>query len=320
MATDELHLLRAGLSGQYSVKKQIGRGGAAYVYLAHDPRHDRLVAIKVLLKDVAAAVGAERFRREILVAARLVHPAIVPVLDSGECPSEDGLGRLWYSMPYIEGETLRARLTRERQLPVDIAVAIAREIASALEYSHQHGIIHRDVKPENILLQGDRPVLADFGIAHVVEPTSTRRLTQSGVSLGTPQYMSPEQALGERDIDARTDVYALGCVLYESLVGEPPFNGPTAQVIVSRMLSDRPRAIVGIRPEAAKYDRAVMKALARAPEERFATAAAFASALGAEDGKGDAGQEGSARARRQYVIIALLAVVIGIVAIRWLLD
>ncbi len=276
---DDLLMIRVALAGPYSVLRQIGQGGGANVYLAKDTRHDRDVAIKVLHPDVAAAVGVKRFRREIRVAANMVHPGIVPVLDSGECETSDGKGRLWYSMPYVEGESLRQRLMRDYILPVDVAVAIARELADALDYSHARGVVHRDVKPDNILLQGNRPLLADFGIAYIFEPDAVQRLTKAGVLLGTPQYMSPEQAIGERNLDARTDVYSLAAVLYETLVGEPPFNAPTPQGIISRMSRERAAPITPSRPTAAMYEEAVLKALSRSPDDRFATAAEFGRAL-----------------------------------------
>ena len=276
--TGELGLLRAGLAEHYVVDREIGRGGMASVFLARDTRYNRSVAIKVLHPEVAAAIGVDRFRREIQVVARLTHPGILPVLDSGTCSTPDGLGRLWYAMPYVEGDSLRERITREHQLPIESAVSIVREVADALDYAHRHGIIHRDIKPENILLQGDRPRLADFGIARVIEAEAGEKLTGSGITLGTPAYMSPEQALAE-PVDGRSDVYALGCVLYESLTGEPPFTGPTAQALIGRMLSGTPRNIAPVRPQAAVLDPIVMKALARSPADRYATAGEMAAAL-----------------------------------------
>src|SRR5512134_2297095 len=193
----------------------------ATVFLAHDLKHDRAVALKVLHPELVLALGPERFLREIRLCARLQHPHILAVHDSG-----DADGRLWFAMPYVEGETLRSRLRRETQLPVDDALRIAGEVAGALEYAHQHGVIHRDVKPENILLSGGHALIADFGIARAVSADPDDRLTESGLSLGTPHYMSPEQAVAQRDVDQRTDVYSLGCVLYEMLAGEPPYTGP----------------------------------------------------------------------------------------------
>jgi len=267
--------LTTALSDRYRVERELGAGGMATVYLAHDLRHERDVAIKVLHPDLGAALGAERFLSEIKTTAKLQHPHILPLLDSG---AADGL--LYYVMPYVRGETLRARLERERQLPVPDAVRIAREVASALDHAHKQGVIHRDIKPENILLQDGAAVVADFGIALAVQSAGGQRMTQTGLSLGTPQYMSPEQAMGERTIDARSDIYALGAVTYEMLAGEPPFSGPTVQAVVARLLSEEPRAISGQRKAVPPYvDAAVQKALEKLPADRFASAAEFAEAL-----------------------------------------
>src|SRR5206468_7054096 len=217
--------LRDALADRYTLERELGRGGMAVVYLAHDLRHDRSVALKVLLPELAATLGPERFQREIHFAARLQHPHILTVLDSGEAA-----GQLWFTMPYVEGESLRTRLRRERQLPVEEALRIATETARALDYAHRQGVMHRDIKPENILLTKDGDTLvADFGIARALAGAD-ERLTETGMSVGTPAYMSPEQASGDKAVDARTDVYSLGCVLYEMLAGEPPYTGPTAQV------------------------------------------------------------------------------------------
>src|SRR5450755_1458241 len=231
--------LAARLADRYTIEKELGAGGMATVYLAHDIKHDRDVAIKVLHPDLGAALGGERFLSEIRTTARLQHPHILPLLDSGDT---DGL--LYYVMPLVTGESLRARLDREQQLPVDDAVRVAREVADALGYAHGLGVVHRDIKPENILLQGGHALVADFGIALAVQSAGGTRMTQTGLSLGTPQYMSPEQAMGERAIDARSDIYALGAVTYEMLVGEPPFNGPTAQAIVAKVITDEPRPLL----------------------------------------------------------------------------
>src|SRR5688500_5252258 len=247
----------------------------ATVFLAHDLRHDRDVAIKVLHPELGAALGSERFLSEIRTTARLQHPHILPLLDSGEA---DGL--LYYVMPLVTGETLRTRLVRTRQLPVEEAVQIAREVADALGYAHGLGVVHRDIKPENILLQGGHALVADFGIALAVQSAGGARMTETGLSLGTPQYMSPEQALGERAIDARSDVYSLGAVLYEMLTGEPPFTGPSAQAIVARVLSGTPASITSARSTVPSHvERAVFTALARLPADRHATAGDFARAL-----------------------------------------
>ena len=207
-------LFAAALADRYRVERELGRGGMATVYLARDLRHDRPVALKVLRPELAASLGPERFLREISIAARLQHPHILPVHDSGEAA-----GRLWYTMPYVEGESLRQRILREGQLPLDQAVRIALQVLSALGYAHAHGVIHRDIKPENILLEGDEAVVADFGVARAITAAGDDRLTETGFALGTPAYMSPEQAGASRDLDGRSDLYALGCVVYEMLAG-----------------------------------------------------------------------------------------------------
>jgi serine/threonine-protein kinase len=247
----------------------------ATVYVAHDVRHDREVAVKVLHPDLGAVLGGERFLSEIKTTARLQHPHILPLLDSGEA---DGL--LFYVMPLVEGQTLRARLERERQLPIDEAIRIATEVAGALDYAHRHGVVHRDIKPENILLHDGRAVVADFGIALAVTAASGTRMTQTGLSVGTPQYMAPEQAMGERVIDARADVYALGAVTYEMLTGEPPFTGATVQAIVAKVLTEKPMSPTAVRDTVPRHVEAtISKALAKLPADRFATAAQFADAL-----------------------------------------
>jgi serine/threonine-protein kinase len=273
-----LQQLQSALADRYRVERELGAGGMATVYLARDVRHDRNVAIKVLHPELAAARGAERFLAEIKTTARLQHPHILPLLDSGDA------GGLYYVMPYVSGETLRSRLERERQLPVDDAVRIAREVADALAHAHAAGVVHRDIKPENILLQDGHARVADFGIALAVEHASGARLTQTGLSLGTPQYMAPEQAMGERTIDARADIYSLGCVLYEMLAGEPPFTGPTAQAVLARVITDTPRPIsLERRSVPAHIEAAVERALEKLPADRFSTATEFAAAL---DGTG----------------------------------
>ena len=263
------------LADRYRLERELGRGGMATVYLAHDLRHDRPVALKVLHSELAASIGPERFLLEIKIAARLQHPHILPVHDSGEAA-----GRLWYTMPYVEGETLRQRLTREGQLPLDHAMRIADQTLSALGYSHAHGIIHRDIKPENILLQGDEAVVADFGVARAITAAGHDRLTETGLALGTPAYMSPEQATATRELDGRSDLYALGCVLYEMLAGQPPFVGTTAQQLLARHALDPApplRTVRGTVP--VSVEQSVMRALAKVPADRFPTAAEFAKAL-----------------------------------------
>src|SRR5215204_2848649 len=235
-------LLAAALADRYRIERELGAGGMATVYLAHDLRHDRDVAIKVLHPDLGAALGGERFLSEIRTTARLQHPHILPLLDSGEAE-----GLLYYVMPLVTGETLRTRMQREHQLSIAESVRIAREVASALDYAHRHGVIHRDIKPENILLHDGQAIVADFGIALAVQSASGHRITQTGLSLGTPQYMSPEQAMGERVIDARTDIYALGAVLYEMLAGDAPFTGGSVQAIVAKVLNERPTSLRTLR-------------------------------------------------------------------------
>ena len=267
--------LASALADRYRIERELGAGGMATVYLAHDLKHDRSVAIKVLHPELGAALGGERFLSEIKLTARLQHPHILPLLDSGEA---DGL--LYYVMPYVAGETLRSRLERERQLPIDDALRITREVADALGAAHALGIVHRDIKPENILLQGGHALVADFGIALAVQQAGGARMTQTGLSLGTPQYMSPEQAMGERTIDARADIYALGAVTYEMLTGEPPFTGNTVQAIVSRVLTEEPRPLSTQRksvPES--VEGAVLRALEKLPADRFASAGDFVAAL-----------------------------------------
>jgi serine/threonine-protein kinase len=270
-----LSQLGAALADRYAIDREIGAGGMATVYLARDLRHERPVAVKVLNPELAAVLGVERFLAEIRVTANLQHPNILPLFDSGEV-----LGLLYYVMPYVDGETLRARLERERQLPVDEAVRIASAIAGALEYAHQHGVIHRDLKPENVLLQSGQPVVADFGIALAVSKAGGQRITQTGLSLGTPQYMSPEQATGDRTIDGRSDVYSLAALTYEMLSGDPPHTGSTAQAIIARVLTESPRPIRVARPAVPEHvEAAVTRALEKLPADRFATAREFADAL-----------------------------------------
>jgi serine/threonine-protein kinase len=267
--------LTAALADRYRVERELGAGGMATVYLAQDLKHDRAVAIKVLHPELAAALGGERFLSEIKTTARLQHPHILPLLDSGEAA-----GLLYYVMPYVTGETLRSRLERERQLPLDDAVRIAREVADALGAAHALGIIHRDIKPENILLQGGHALVADFGIALAVQHAGGARMTQTGLSLGTPQYMSPEQAMGEKTIDLRADLYALGVVTYEMLAGEPPFTGPSVQAIIARVMSEEPRSLTSQRKSVpAGVEQAVKRALEKLPADRFESAARFGEAL-----------------------------------------
>jgi tRNA A-37 threonylcarbamoyl transferase component Bud32 len=270
-----LSRLQGALADRYRIDREIGAGGMATVYVAHDLRHDRRVALKLMRPELSAVIGAERFLAEIKLTANLQHPHILPLFDSGEAD-----GCLYYVMPLIEGESLRERLTREKQLPVAEAVRIATEVASALDYAHRHGVVHRDIKPENILLHDGRALVADFGIALAASKASGARMTETGMSLGTPHYMSPEQAMGEREITARSDVYALGAMLYEMLTGDPPFTGSTAQAVVARVLTEAPRPIVPQRHTIQPHvEAAVRTALEKLPADRFASAAEFADAL-----------------------------------------
>ena len=283
--------LRHALADRYDVEREIGAGGMATVYLARDLKHDRKVALKVLNAELGAVLGVERFLAEIKVTANLQHPNLLPLFDSGEA---DGL--LFYVMPFVDGESLRSRLHREKQLPVDEALRLASAIAAALDYAHRHGVIHRDLKPENILLQDGQPLVADFGIALAVSNAGGNRITQTGLSLGTPQYMSPEQATGDRAIDGRTDIYSLGAILYEMLTGDPPYVGSTAQAVIARVLTETPRSVRAQRNTVPEFvDSAVERALAKLPADRFSTAHEFADAL-----HGKAGSEGSADFTRAH--------------------
>jgi serine/threonine protein kinase len=247
----------------------------ATVYLARDLRHDRYVALKLLKPELREVLGAERFLSEIKVTANLQHPNILPLFDSGEA---DGL--LFYVMPYIDGESLRTRLERDGELPIEEAIGISVAIANALDYVHNRGVIHRDLKPENILLQNGAPIVADFGIALAVTLAAGHRITQTGVSMGTPTYMSPEQAMAERNVDGRADIYSLGVVTYEMLAGETPHRGATTQAVIARMLTEKPPALHTVRPSTpAHVEAAIRQALEVAPKDRFATARDFADAL-----------------------------------------
>ena len=285
--------LQAALGATYAIERELGQGGMATVYLAQDAKHQRRVAVKVLHPDLAAALGGERFLAEIRTTANLQHPHILPLHDSGEAG-----GFLYYVMPFVDGESLRDRLDREQQLPMEDALRIAREVADALEYAHKQGVVHRDIKPENILLQGGHAAVADFGIALAVQSAGGQRMTQTGLSLGTPQYMSPEQAMGERTVDARSDIYALGAVLYEMLTGDPPFLGSSVQAIVAKVLTEKPTAPSTVRDTVTPgVEQAVLRALSKLPADRFGTAAEFAAALSAGSGTG-AGTHAAMGARR----------------------
>jgi serine/threonine-protein kinase len=311
--------LRAALADRYTIEREIGAGGMATVYLARDIRHRRQVALKLLDPELGAVIGAERFLAEIEVTANLQHPNLLPLFDSGEA---DGL--LYYVMPYVDGESLRAKLIREKQLPVEEAVHIAAAIASALDYAHRHGVIHRDLKPENILLHEDQPLVADFGIALAISKAADQRITQTGISLGTPQYMSPEQATGDRSVDGRSDIYSLGVITYEMLTGEPPHTGRTTQATIAKVVMDRPRSIRLSRDTVpAHVEAAVSRALAKLPADRFHNAREFGAAL---QGKGiltpyeTTTPEGVPRfaaapaTRRRKVMIIAASVVVGALA------
>jgi len=277
MPTDHRARLTATLAHRYAVERELGSGGMATVYLANDLKHQRKVAVKVLRPELAAALGPERFLREVEIAARLNHPHILPLHDSGEAD-----GFLFYVMPYVSGKSLRQRLADEQHLDVAEALAITRQVASALDYAHGQGVIHRDVKPENILLYEGEAMVADFGIALALKAAAAERLTEAGLAVGTPEYMSPEQAEGVRALDARSDVYSLCCVLYEMLAGEPPFTGPTAQAVLAKHFADPAPGVRRLRATVpAQVERAMLKALAKTPADRFASAAAFAEALAA---------------------------------------
>ncbi|HEY7893470.1 MAG TPA: protein kinase [Gemmatimonadaceae bacterium] len=311
--------LAAALGSSYRIERELGQGGMATVYLAYDLKHERKVAVKVLRPELAAVIGAARFLREIKTIATLQHPHILGLIDSGEVD-----GTAYYVMPYVDGESLRDRLRREKQLPVSDAVQIATEVASALDYAHRHGVIHRDIKPENILLHDGSALVADFGIALAASNGGGARMTETGMSLGTPHYMAPEQAMGDRDITARVDVYALGATTYEMLVGDPPFTGSTAQAIVAKVMTERPRPIYPQRdtvPPA--VEQAVLTALEKLPADRFATAAQFSDALhapaAAVSGRRTRAPRGGARAGRvplgdrlrDPVVLALGAVAVA---------
>ena len=311
-----LERLQQALADRYRIERELGAGGMATVYLAHDIKHDRDVALKVLRPELAAVLGAQRFLAEIKITARLDHPHILTLIDSGE---SDGF--LWYVLPYVHGESLRNRLNREQQLPLEDALAITRQVAGALDHAHHQGVIHRDIKPENILFHEGEAMLADFGIALAVKEAAGNRLTETGLSLGTPQYMSPEQATGDRRLDARSDVYSLGAVLYEMLAGEPPVSGPTVQAVIAKLMTERPTRLRVVRdtvPEG--VETAVAKALAKTPADRFQSVAEFAGALekAETEGRGGADAPGRPPWWRSWRIAAALALVAIVAVGAWL--
>jgi len=316
--SDRLDRLSAALADRYRIERELGAGGMATVYLAEDLKHDRKVAIKVLRPELAAVLGAERFVQEIKTTAQLQHPHILPLFDSG---AADGF--LFYVMPYIQGETLRDKLDRETQLGVDEAVRIAREVADALDYAHRSGVIHRDIKPENILLHDGRPMVADFGIALAVSAAAGGRMTETGTSIGTPHYMSPEQATADREITGRADIYSLASVLYEMLTGEPPHTGSTAQAVIMKIIADTPRPVTELRKSVPpNVAAAVMMALEKLPADRFESAKAFAAALGDPAFRHGALVEASAAASsrrlRTLVAWAVLGPLAGIGVGSWI--
>jgi len=309
-----LERLSAALSDRYRIERELGRGGMATVFLAEDLRHHRRVALKVLDPELGSAIGPERFLREIETVARLTHPHILPMHDSGQAA-----GLLYYAMPYVEGESLRARLAREKQLPLEDALSITREVADALGYAHAHGVVHRDIKPENILLESGHAVVADFGIARAISSPEGRTLvpTPTGVAVGTPAYMSPEQAVGSHDLDGRSDLYSLACVAYEMLAGQPPFTGPTAESLVQQHLNVAPRPVTELRPAAPVSVRAALqRALEKTPADRFATAEAFVAALAASEPAPSARAIPNRRRGALWVaaVVLLMAGVVAVVA------
>jgi len=310
-AQDVMSRLNAALEGRYRIEGEVGRGGMATVYRADDLRHGRKVALKVLRPELAAVVGADRFLTEIRTTASLQHPHILPLHDSGEAD-----GFLFYVMPYVGGESLRSRLDRERQLPVDESVMIARKVAEALDYAHRQGVIHRDVKPANILMQDGEPMVSDFGIALAVGAAGGGRLTETGMSLGTPHYMSPEQATGDLEVGPTTDVYAVGCVLYEMLVGEPPYTGSTAQAVLGKIVLKEPDSVSEHRSAIPpNVDDAIRRALEKVPADRFSRAGAFAEALGDATFRHRERARGKGRPRSAARGVSLAASLVAVVAI-----
>ena len=315
-----------GTIGQYAVERELGRGATATVYIARDTKHDRLVALKIMKPELAAAVGADRFLREIRLLARLQHPHILPLYDSGETQ-----GTLYFVMPYVDGESLHQRLARDGALPVGEALRIARELLGALAYAHANDVVHRDIKPETVLLVGTgtpgggrtQPILADFGIARAIGRASGafRRVTDAGMVLGTPAYMSPEQASGEEELDGRSDIYSLWIVLYEMLAGRPPFAGPTAQATIARRFTMPPPPLNSVRSDVApELEAAIRRALATSPRERFQTAEEFMAALTLAPGYGHAVPRAARptsriRARRWAIAAAVVATLAALAAL-----
>jgi serine/threonine-protein kinase len=318
--TEVLEPIKQALADRYTIEQEIGRGGMATVYLAHDLKHDRSVAVKVLRPELAASLGVQRFLREISVAAKLSHPHILALHDSGEAE-----GFLYYVMPFIEGESLRDRLNREGPLRIEEALRIAREAASALSYAHSLGFVHRDVKPENILLHHNEAVIADFGIAAAVSEAGGGRLTETGIAVGTPLYMSPEQASGSEQVTGSSDIYSLACVLFEMLAGTPPFTGPSALAIMARHARDPAPRLLPLRSAIPDYvDAAVRRALEKIPADRYGTGTEFAEALVGMDHK--RGRTVSVlalirrRVGRRFLSVAVPATVALVVTSYWYLE
>src|SRR5437667_12617064 len=304
---DPLARVQAALAGRYTIERELGRGGMATVYLAQDRKHHRQVAIKVLKPELAAALGPERFLREIDTAARLTHPHILPLHDSG---GADGF--LYYVMPYVEGESLRERLKREGQLPLEEALRIAREVASALSHAHSHDVVHRDIKPENILISGGEAVVADFGIGRAITAAARDTLTGTGIAIGTPGYMSPEQATGGARLDGRSDIYSLACVLYEMLAGDPPYVASSSEAILARQSMDPVPRLRTVRETVpAAVEQVIGQALSKVPADRFATAAAFAEALQAAMRTAASPAAQRAPARRVVAVVAVVVALVG---------
>jgi serine/threonine protein kinase len=308
MAEPLLQKLQAILAGRYAIERELGRGGMAIVYLANDLRHDRTVAIKLLQPEITSSLTAERFLREIRITARLQHPNILGLFDSG---AEGGF--CYYVMPFVEGETLRERLERQGQFPIPEAIAVAVDVCGALAYAHSRGVIHRDIKPENVLFSAGNAMLADFGLARAISE-GQRSITVAGMSLGTPPYMSPEQAQGLEQIDHRSDLYALGCVLFEMVAGRPPFTGPSVGRVIQQHVQSPPPSLRSLRPETpAALDAAVQRALAKNPADRFQSAEEAMAALGEPSGASSRGTgsrpaTSDRRLSLALAVVALLAV------------
>ena len=302
--TDPITRLNAALEGRYAIEREIGEGGMATVYVAEDLRHERQVALKALKPELAAVVGGERFLAEIKTTANLKHPHILPLFDSGQADSF-----LFYAMPYVEGESLRDRINRDKQLPVDEAVAIARKVAGALQHAHDAGVIHRDVKPGNTLFQDNEPVVTDFGIALAAGVAGGTRLTETGLSVGTPFYMSPEQAAGDQGMGPASDTYSLACVLYEMLVGDPPYPGSTAQAVLGKIIQGLPVSATTARKSVPpNVDAAIRKALEKLPADRFTTAQDFSQALADSGfGHGEEAAVGAAAGRGLWNPLSMAA-------------